>query len=127
MGKFPQRLKKALARADNVTHKHIADLVGISRASVTHWLRGKNSPNPDQLAIIAKELKVSVDYLCGLDQETWIYELPQRLVEFVKEEALSDPVYLELATYIKKSGVSPETVKSIVKVLERELANKADS
>jgi len=121
MSEFAERLKQSRQRK-KVTQQQIADILGIDRTTVTHWEKGRNTPNPNQLAKIASYLGVSADYLLGLEKETWLYQLPDKLISFVREEALQDkPSYLELAPEIKKSGIKPETVKILIAALLKEI------
>ena len=114
---FAERFKLALKRADK-THREVADHLGLDRSTVSHWALGRNTPNPETLAKLARYLGVSADYLCGLEDEEWLYELPPYLLEFVREEAMKGHTYLVVAEELKKSGLDPDTIQRIVDVLE---------
>ena len=118
METFAIRLKRAIDSSDH-TQQYVADQLNLDRSTISHWAGGRNTPNPEQLARLSLILGVSCDYLCGLEDQRHIYDLPPALREFIRGE-VPDPAYLKLAAEIKQSGVSPETVKAIVEAIKRE-------
>lgn len=67
---FSVRLREALKK-NNVTQQKLADELGISRSSIVTYLDEKNRQIPSLYTIlkIANFLKVSIEYLFGLDEE----------------------------------------------------------
>ena len=63
--KIAERLTKILA-ANNMTHKALADLTGIGRATIGNYCEGTRTPDAFNLAKIAEAFNVSTDYLIGL-------------------------------------------------------------
>lgn len=63
-----KRIKQIL---DNrrLTQKDLALKVGVTKTSVSRWIRGENEMGISQLAKISKELNVSADWLLGLENE----------------------------------------------------------
>lgn len=118
METFAVRLKKAIDNSGR-TQQYIAEQLGLDRTSISHWIAGRNTTSPDQIARLSVILNVSCDYLCGLEDQRHIYDLPLALRGFIRGE-IPDPAYLKLAAEIKQSGVSPETVKAIVEAIKRE-------
>lgn len=59
---FSERIKKARKSA-GLSQTELASKLFISQQAYAKYETGKASPNPEMLAKIAKELKVSVDYL----------------------------------------------------------------
>jgi transcriptional regulator with XRE-family HTH domain len=57
-----ERLKKALKDAD-MTQGNIASLIGTSQPAVSQWLTGKKEPTPENLADIARHLRVRTEWL----------------------------------------------------------------
>ena len=49
----------------DITQDEVADLVGLSRAAVGHWLNGRRQPRADQLKKVATRLNLSLDDLMG--------------------------------------------------------------
>ena len=64
---FGQRLRAVLAH-DNITHDALADMAKVSRPSIQRLLAG-GSPSLRVAIKIAKSLDVSLDWLCGLEDE----------------------------------------------------------
>lgn len=120
MDTFLARLRKAIKNS-GLTHEKIAEKIGVERSTVSHWATGRNTPDPYTLAKLANVLGVSVDYLCGLEEQTWIYELPEHLRNFVREEAMKGPVFLGVAKELKQSGLNPDIIKKIIDILEEEI------
>ena len=63
-----KRIKQIL---DNrrLTQKDLALKIGVTKTSVSHWIRGENEMGISQLAKISQELNVSADWLLGLENE----------------------------------------------------------
>ena len=62
-----QRINSALAAAE-MTQKELATHIGINNANtISYFCSGARKPNLDTLVEISKALKVSTDYLLGLD------------------------------------------------------------
>ena len=117
METFAIRLKKAIDISDH-TQQYVADQLNLDRSTVSHWVGGRNTPNPGQLARLSSVLGVSCDYLCGLEDQRHVYDLPPALRVFIRGES-PNPAYPRLAAEIKRAGVSPETVRTIVNAIER--------
>ena len=61
---FPERLR-SLMEKEKITQTAFADNLGICRAAVGTYVRGKNEPCFQHLVMIAQYLDVSTDYLLG--------------------------------------------------------------
>lgn len=59
---FPERLRSLMAK-EKISQTALADHLGISRAAVSTYVRGKNEPCFQYLVMIAQYLDVSTDYL----------------------------------------------------------------
>lgn len=64
---FPSRLREVM-ETNGVGQKDLAEALGISRQAVGYYINGATNPNCEQVAIIAKALNVSSDYLLGLTE-----------------------------------------------------------
>lgn len=62
---FARRLALTLEH-DGITQIELGKKIGVSSASVSHYVSGNAYPHFDVLMTIAKELDISLDWLCGL-------------------------------------------------------------
>jgi len=69
-----KRIKDLLERND-MKQKELAEKVGIHEVSMSRYINGDHTPNPEILVKIANVLGVSVDYLLGKSD----YKLPPQL------------------------------------------------
>lgn len=65
---FSERIKYVLDESQ-YTQKQIAQLLNISEGNITNWKKGDNLPSIDILYKLCLILKVSSDYLLGLENE----------------------------------------------------------
>ena len=56
-----------LMRAKGITQKELAKAVGVTAATLSSYKNGTKSPTLPVAAAIAKELEVSLDWLCDMD------------------------------------------------------------
>ena len=64
-----------LRKQKNLTTTELANIIGCSNPTITHYERGDRSPDPKTLLKLADYFKVSVDYLLGReDTPTWTEE-----------------------------------------------------
>lgn len=61
---FSERLK-TLRKEKKLTQKELAEQIGISQKSYSHWESGKNEPSLENLIKLADLLEVSLDWLFG--------------------------------------------------------------
>ena len=61
-----KRLRK-LRIEHNLTQNEVSILTGIKRSSIASYERNEQLPPGDKLIQLANLYKVSLDYLCGLD------------------------------------------------------------
>lgn len=61
---FSERLK-TLRKEKKLTQKELAEQIGISQKSYSHWETGKNEPSFENLIKLADLLEVSLDWLFG--------------------------------------------------------------
>ena len=101
-----ERLAKARKSA-NLTQQQLADFLGISYKSISHYEREIFEPSDRAKMIIAEKLNVSLDYLLGLtDEELRLdrsnyFALPDEFPEKAKQD-LRDYAELLMLKYKKK-------------------------
>lgn len=66
MKNFADCLKEAMAQA-NMTQAALADASGCSKAAISQYLSGKNTPSAAKVNILADALKVKPEFLMGLE------------------------------------------------------------
>lgn len=67
---FSDRLKKARQKA-KLTQKQLSELSGVTAATISFYESegGTKAPSLDKVIALAKALNVSIDWLCGLENE----------------------------------------------------------
>ena len=63
---FQERLKE-LRIASNLSARELANKIGVSFVAIYKWEKGDRMSNLEYLVALAKYFKVSIDYLCGLE------------------------------------------------------------
>lgn len=79
---FPKRLTD-LRKNKGLKRQQVADDLGITRASLEYYEKGKRKPDIEMTAKIAKYFQVSVDYLLGLS------DVPKNRLEYSDYVGLS--------------------------------------
>ena len=63
---FAENLRE-LRKGRNLSQEGLAELLGVSRQAVSKWEQGEGYPEAETLLLLARELKVSLDHLMGLE------------------------------------------------------------
>ena len=58
-----------IRKRQGLSQEKLAELIGVSRGSISKWETGKKTPNADNIAELAIVLNVSSDYLLGINVE----------------------------------------------------------
>ena len=66
MTTFAERLKNAMEQA-NMSQSALSEQAGASKAAISQYLSGKNTPGPDRIKALADVTGVSFDFLMGYD------------------------------------------------------------
>ena len=66
---FGKRIKKEL-KEQGRTQTELADFLNVRKSTVSEWVNDNNEPPMEVIVEIAKFLRVSTDYLLGLEDET---------------------------------------------------------
>ncbi len=64
---FAERLK-SLRQEKGLTLQNISDAIGVSINTISRWERCERLPNILHLVALANFFKVSVNYLCGMEE-----------------------------------------------------------
>lgn len=68
MGEIRDNLQANIAlylKQKNISQKELSELLGVSKASVTHWIQGKNSPDIELIAKMCDIFNVKITDLMG--------------------------------------------------------------
>lgn len=67
---FKDKLAELLEKnkKNGISGKTLGDYLGISKAAVSNWKKGKSSPPPEMVEKIAKYFNVTTDYLLKTDE-----------------------------------------------------------
>ena len=114
-----QKLRE-LRKQNKLTTTDLANIIGCSNPTITHYERGDRSPDPKTLLKLADYFKVSVDYLLGREgTPQWtaeeralgVQDTIMRKLTPEEDELLSD--YREIG--IKKGANAQALALKIVK------------
>lgn len=86
-----------LRKKMDMTQEELADRLGITRASLSHYETNRREPDYDTLQRIADFFHVSLDYLMGRTEDPEI-QLNEKVNRFVHSLELSDEQVLEKFT-----------------------------
>lgn len=67
MNSFQARLRE-LRKANNLSQKQLADIIGTNNSSICDWECGRTQPDLDALVKLAHYFVVSTDYLLGIEE-----------------------------------------------------------
>lgn len=81
---FNERLQQAISRS-GMTQKELAEKVGITEASVSHYLKGDRMPRSAVAVKLADVLNMSVDELMGGNTETSFDEVYKIVARSAKQ------------------------------------------
>lgn len=101
MSKFSERLVNA-RRICGKTQKALADVLGVKANTISAYEKGKAVPSIDSAAKLANELNVSLDWLCGMnDNKQCANNQTKSVVEFCK-------YFFELTASCPELGIDVE-------------------
>lgn len=94
---------KELLKKKGISQTELAKRIGVSRAAVSEWIRGKSKPSESTLKLIAKEFNVNEEWLKTGKGEMFV---EGTVVE--KEEGIKVPFYPDVALSAG-AGLEPTT------------------
>lgn len=98
---FAKNLKIAMEQR-GLTQKHLVEITGISKASISLYISGKRTPAPFAQTLLAEALEVTVEWL-NADNE-----IPEPEVEQLSQSSETKVSIIEAS---KRLGVSPSSVR----------------
>ena len=82
---FAERLKYAIEQAD-VKQSALSEQAGASKAAISQYLSGKNTPGPDRIKALADATGVTFDFLMGYEAAP-VKEVPPSVKKISVREA----------------------------------------
>lgn len=113
MNVFAKRLNE-LIEGSGLKKKEIAEMVGISAPTLSHYLSGNNEPRADVLVKLANYFGVSVGWLLGETDEKYPDKAKQ--IDFNDKDQVVT-LLLDFAAHLEKNGL-PATYVDLKKVFE---------
>ena len=63
-----------LRKKQGLSQEQLGEKINVTRQTISNWELGETQPNPEQLKLLSKELKVSIDELLDNDVQTVLVE-----------------------------------------------------
>jgi transcriptional regulator with XRE-family HTH domain len=123
---FSETLKELMAKR-NMSQPELADILGVSRVSISKYQNGKAFPDYNALVKIAEVFNVTTDYLLGRkDAEKHFFDKTNDLGE---EQLMMDNFLKETEALLRGKGkISEDKLRHVKKfmkfVLEEDLEEK---
>lgn len=95
---FGKRLKK-IRKDRGYTQTILEKITGIDRSTISAYERGERKPSYDNLIILARLYKVSIDYLCGNSDR-----------RFIDTTDVDDQTYYKILILVKDKQEFEESV-----------------
>jgi len=84
MGEIRENVKRNLGyylSLRGMSQKELAEHLGVSQSAVTNWIKGKNSPDIETVALICDLFHISVVDLFGRDKDVKMSEAEEKVLE----------------------------------------------
>lgn len=65
---FSKRLKDSVYQRD-ISYVELEKILGLGKSSISNYISGANLPSVESLFLLSKTLKVSSDYLLGIEEK----------------------------------------------------------
>ncbi|MCM3141336.1 helix-turn-helix transcriptional regulator [Brevibacillus brevis] len=79
---YGQRIKEARL-AMGMSRKDLAEKLGVNETTITRYENEKRKPDPETLTSLSEILKVTTDYLLGIDESEKAQEEDENLQELI--------------------------------------------
>lgn len=124
---FPSRLKEARIKAD-ISQKELSRRTGIAPATLSSYESTENFKNPtiDKVAAIADALNISIDWLCGIDENEsrtstfTIKQILECIVTLISDDAF---YYSEPCIVLEREWESCDFAKAVSNLMEVHRSN----
>jgi transcriptional regulator with XRE-family HTH domain len=70
----------ALLRSKGMQQKELAEMIGITEATMSRYISGERDPKPETLANIATALHTTSDYLLGIERDEFDMPRVRRMI-----------------------------------------------
>lgn len=97
---FPEELRK-LRKQKNLNQAGLAEIVGMSQATIAAWEKGTRKPDVETISYLADFFGVSVDYLMGRDEPAATTS-PESQMLWQQEKALLEQMTPEQRDRVKE-------------------------
>ena len=104
-----KRIKEKRLDLD-LTQKELADLLGVSKAIVCNWEKGKKKPSSKNLIQLSKTLNISLEYLIANDnyvisspEEKYGVMMAKEEIDIIKELRVHKKLYEKLSENPKRT------------------------
>ena len=101
---------KELREEKGLLQAKLAEMMGISQATLSNWERGVHNPDQENIAKLAETFGCSIDYLLGYSSVRFA----------VTEEGLAmEQAYYRIAQEAKNKGISPKDLQAMIDFLAK--------
>ncbi len=112
----------ALRKNRNLTQDDMSTTLGISRAALSHYEKGRREPDYDTLITIADFFKVSLDYIMGRTDDPLASLDPDTRAFTDRLELADDQLMQQFALTIDGKKLTPEESKRFIAFVRAERA-----
>ena len=88
-----------LRKKQGLSQEELGEKIDVTRQTISNWELGETNPNPDQLKLLSKELKVSIDELLDNDIKSVLEE------KVSNTEKLSSTILTLLKFFLLMMGI----------------------
>lgn len=81
---------KQLRKSRKMKQTELADLIGVSNKTISHWEKGKRKIKSDKLGQLADHFNVSIPYLLGYDTDNTFSELITKVNDWAISHGLDE-------------------------------------
>lgn len=111
-----------LRKSRNLTQDDMSTTLGISRAALSHYEKGRREPDYDTLITIADFFKVSLDYIMGRTDDPLASLDPDTRTFTDRLELSNDQLLEQFALTIDGKKLTPEESKRFIAFVRAERA-----
>lgn len=108
---FSKRLKDSVYQRD-ISYVDLENILGLGKSSISNYVAGQNLPSVEALFLLSKTLKVSSDFLLGLEEKktTYLAEEPAEAYNAISNKFLMS----EIQTLSGKLAICEAEKKALI-------------